>query len=367
MSSLTDAITQPITAYFDYAGTDQAINAQRGALKRLQEIKPDDANALAQKFDIERYKKGFSTQEENDPLYAKLREQGAQSILDSLLQDASGNTVGDQSLSKLSAESDANDKQLQPFIQTLFDKAKAELDAGATLPPEFQAELVKAGLERAGTAGNNLDGSASAGTNVRRLLGSEGLALSNQRTAMGANILDAAQKLRESRANILTNLITLDNNLRNAKAARGGAAATLGNSTIPGIGLTGADAANIHAGNIDQRNKVTMAKGQLSALARLNENQMISNEVKAGTNLVATVASMFMGGGLGGMGGGMGGMMGGAGGAAGGAGGGTGLNFLSGFMSPQGVGGGSGGSTANGTGTTNGINWSFLNGLLNKQ
>lgn len=312
---------------------NQANNQLRDAINSLKPYKIDELKTLASDTDIDRYKRQFETQAEVDPRYAQLRDKGAQGILDALNADRSGQTIADKSLATLSSDLDAEHPETQALIDKLVERANADLDAGATLPPEFQSELIRAGLEHAGGTGYSIDGRGAAGTNIRGLLGSEGLALKERREAEARTNVNAAEQLRARRASVLEGLATLDNNLRGAKVLRASGASQLGNATVPALGLTGADVTGISMSNTDLWNQKQMARGQIRAQNKMNDAQHWISAGKAwGRMLQPTTYAGLGDGGMGGMGGG----------EAGGAAASSGMSGMQGMEAGGGYGGGGG-------------------------
>jgi hypothetical protein len=183
----------------------------------------------------------------------------------------------------------------------LIKQANADLANGASLPPSFQAELVKAGLENAGTAGGNASSSGAAGTNIRQLLGLQGIQLQQSRANEAQNLMGTASNLQGARQATLTNLATLDDNLRQQRFNRGYAAAQLGSSSIPTIGLSGGDAVNMDIGNINQKNQVTLGMGGLDAQKALVNGQMWQSIIGSGSNAIGSILGGMGGGAAGGM------------------------------------------------------------------
>jgi hypothetical protein len=292
------------SAYLTWDAQDSALDAQEAALKKLKTIDIDEMKDLASETDIDRFRKQFEVQRDIDPRFAALRDKGAGNLLRALSDDASGQQYSDTTLKALGEDLEAERPVTQRLIDQLIERAEADLSAGATLPPEFQGELIKAGLERAGARGEAIDGRGVAGTEIRRLLGSEGLALKERREAGALAKVGAAENLRARRSQVLSELAQLDNNLRGAKVNRAAGAIATGSAAVPAVGLTGADAVNMSLSNLDLKNQVTLGLGNIKAQKRLAEGQMYSSMLSSGTNFI---------GGLMGGGGGMGGMLGGSG------------------------------------------------------
>jgi hypothetical protein len=97
------------------------------------------------------------------------------------------------------------------------------------------------------------------------LLGSEGLALKERRENNARTNLSAAEMLKERRASALAGLLEMDNNFRGSKLTRAAGAQAIGLSTVPAIGITGADAINLSKENTNLANQITMSKGNIAA------------------------------------------------------------------------------------------------------
>lgn len=306
-------------AYLNWDATDSALDSMETALKKQKSIDIDEMKRLASETDMARFREMLQFQGEADPQFAQLRNKGAAGLLRVLMQDATGQHLSDTAIKQMGEDLAGERESTQRLIDVLIERAEADLAAGATLPPEFQAELIQAGLERAGGRGESIEGRGAAGTEIRRLLGREGLALRGAREASALQSVSAAEALRARRASVLQDLAVLDNNLRGAKAIRAGGAVTVGSQAMPAIGLTGADAVNLSLQNLNQENQNRLALGNIYAQKRLAEGAMYSGLLGSGTSAITSI--------LGGMGGG---------------GGGGGINLGAGAqVSPDSAGGGS--------------------------
>jgi hypothetical protein len=143
-----------------------------------------------------------------------------------------------------------------------------------------------------------MTGQGAGGSNVRTLLGSAGINLQQQRAAEARADTSSAQSLQQQRQNILGNLATLDNNIRGAKMQRAAGAAQLGSSSIPNIGLSGADVTNMDVSNVNLANQKTMALAGLSAQKDVAKGQMVSSIISQGTGLGSQLLGGMGGGGM---------------------------------------------------------------------
>lgn len=127
----------------------------------------------------------------------------------------------------------------------LVDAALKELSAGATLPPDVQAELVKAGLEKSGMVTGSASPKGFGGQMIRQLIGQAGLQLQQQRQERATNLLTGAQNLEQSRQQLLTQLFpNLANTQLNTLAGTQNVL-TQSNQLMAPAGLTGNDVANL--------------------------------------------------------------------------------------------------------------------------
>lgn len=275
------------SAYMSNKGAQAAIGAQKNGLNALQPLDADELSKIASEGDLKQYQAGFKTQRDVDPATASMRTRGAQELLHSLGIDISGKSLADVSLKERAADLSAEKESTQSIIADLIDRAKADLDAGATLPPEFQAELVKSGLESAGKGGLSIEGKGQAGVDIRRLLGSEGLALKERREANALRGLGGAEALRTRRSNALADIIQQDNLLRDAKFNRTGQLAKMGYGAIPKIGLSGEDLVRISAQNTEFENNRIMGKANLKAQSKASNAGMWSGIIGAGGSAIS--------------------------------------------------------------------------------
>lgn len=250
-------------AYFSNSGKQNAISDQEKALNNLQGLNIPSLQSLASSADIQKYQQQFQEQAAIDPGYAALRNSGAAGMLTQLSSDASGNSLADQALNTEAGGSAST-------IQQLMSQASDELAAGATLPPSFQAELVRSGLETAGQGGLATNGNGAAGTGIRTLLGSAGLQLQQQRQQQAEGMMSTADAA-------LNDLASMSNQLTQSKMNRALTASGVGNAALPSIGLSGQDVTGMSEANTNLKNQQTLGTGNLQAQSALGNAQMWSS------------------------------------------------------------------------------------------
>lgn len=281
-----------------------AANAQSAGYDALEYIDIDKMSDTALAGDRKRFENQFKLQKDIDPTVAGLREEGAKGMLEGLKDDGGANDL----LRQLTEEGQTDSPKRTALINQLFDQAQGELDAGATLPPEFQAELVRSGLEKTGAAGTT--GSGAAGVESRTLLGRAGLDLQAHRRDQAATLLSTADALKQRRAAILADTLGTSNSVKNQTQARQANAYSIGAAGVPQAGLAGADLVNLNLANLQQQNQATLGKAGVKsnlALANGAANQAIIGGVASGVTTAIGGVGGGGGGGIMGMAGGGGG------------------------------------------------------------
>ena len=233
----------------------------------FENLDPEKINKLATAADIKNAKARLALQKELDPeLYAARQE--AESKIRADLKDlgVTSDKVADQAVQEaLSGTSTAEQGK-----QKLIDAALEQLKLGATLPPDVQAELVKAGLEKGGMVVGAASPKGIGGQITRQLLGSAGIALQQQRQSQAAGLLGQAQNLENSRAQLLGTLFPNLASTQLAKTAGTQAILNQINSTMAPVGLTGGDVTNLWLSRVGASANMAREQAQAQALAGTN-------------------------------------------------------------------------------------------------
>lgn len=264
------------SAYLSYKAQQSAIGAQESALNNLKQVNIPAINQLASSEDLTKYQADFLAQANIDPQFAALRSQGASSVLSALTDNANPNSNTNKGAAALAQSTLNNVAPTQSVISGLISQAQQELNAGATLPPAFQAELVRSGLAQGGASGTGVTGEGATGVGVRTLLGSAGINLEAERQQQAEAAAGSAGTLESQQNQALSELTQLSASLNASKAALGGGAVGMANASMPSIGLSGTQDANIAVGNTNQQNQNTLAAGNLNAQGALAQGQMWS-------------------------------------------------------------------------------------------
>lgn len=189
---------------------------------------------------------------------------------------------------------------LSTGMQDMLDAAHKELQAGATLPADLQAELIQSGLQVGGQAmpGGGARGTGAGGTILSTVLGQAGQQLQFQRQQSASNLLQSASALNTARQNILSNLFP---NLKNAQlsnlSANAGAFG-VSNAAMPTSGISGSDAANIWLNRIGAQNDLSLQRAQVAATGKLGTAQAQNEQTANWMNLASTVSGQNLANGV---------------------------------------------------------------------
>lgn len=285
-------------AYVKKSAADKAAHAQKAALNGQKKILEEElsyskVNQQAVAAERQRAKERIALQEEIDPELAQLRQLGKQKLLEQAkLPDASQQSV--QVANQLFAEFQKPDQGLDKLKDQIINKAQEDLSRGATLPPEYQAELVRAGITAGSQAGLRT-AQSTIGGKVTQALGSAGVNLEQQRTQEAAGLAGVASNLESSRARLLSSIFPT---ISSSEATQRGIAAStfgIGEQTLPQAGLTGQEAANLQINKGNTLMKIRGKRGAISAQQALAAGEANAAYVKAGTSFASSALGAYAG------------------------------------------------------------------------
>lgn len=290
-------------AYAKKSAADKAATAQKNALKGQQRILKDELsferiNQAATDADELRANNRKELQQRIDPELAQLRQLGKERLLEEANRP-NASLESTQVAKTLFEENKDADPRLTALKDSIIQRAQQELSAGATLPPEFQSELVRAGVEQGSQAGFRVDSKTVGGT-IARALGLGGIQLQQQRQQQAAGLAGAATNIQESRANILASIFP---SIKAAEEERRKNALTdfgIGESTLPESGLTGREAASIQQNRGNTLLKIRGERGKVSAQQALAAGEANAAYIGAGTSFVTSALGAYGSGGGGG-------------------------------------------------------------------
>jgi hypothetical protein len=285
-----------------------ATNAQINALRQQRDfvfnnLNPNVVNAQSTAADVQNAQARLALQGQIDPalLQQRYQAEAAQGAQLDQLGRQSGQVMNAATSEALAGTPGANEAKSK-----LIDAALGNLKAGATLPPDVQAELVKAGLEQSGMVTGAASGKGVGGQLLRTIIGQAGINLQMQRQQQAAQLATTASNLDATRQNILQGLFP---RLASTQLSNlGGAQSVLNNSNslMPQAGLTGSDVANIWLARVGATNQLSQSAADAQARNSIGQGQIWGNAVGgAGTALgnaipLSTVSGWINGGGGGG-------------------------------------------------------------------
>lgn len=257
-----------------------ATNAQIDALNKqkqwvFDQLNPGTVNAQALNADAVRARNRLALQGLIDPALLQQRYASEADIAKRAGELGSGDAADVSSAA--AQEALANDPKLKLAKQKLIDAALGQLDAGATLPPDVQAELVKAGLEQSGMTTGHASAKGVGGTILRTIIGSAGIQLQQQRQKQAADLVTTASNLEAQRQNILQSLFP---KLAQVQLANLGAQQSVlqqADSMVPQAGLGGSDIANIWLARVGATNQLTQSAANAASNAQMQLGQVYGN------------------------------------------------------------------------------------------
>ena len=244
----------------------KAASAQKDAIQEQEAIlrknlNPAALNRLAKETDRSRALSRIELQREVDPELADLREFSKQRLLELSKVDPA-TQQSQQVANQLFEENIQADPRIEALKDSIIQRAQEDFDLGATLPPEFQAELVRSGLQIGGQSGIGTS-SRSVGGVTSRLLGSAGVQLAQQRAQEGAALAGVADSLAQSRQRLLSNIFPTVKVQEDAQYGRAIQGLGIAESALPESGLSGTEAVNIE---IAKQKGLADTRGQLGAV-----------------------------------------------------------------------------------------------------
>lgn len=256
---------------------------------------PDWLNNIAQKADTERAKGRIANQMEVDPELGKLRQLGKEQMLSQASIDE-GSKQSSQLADTLFNSTQNEDPQLAQLRKSLATQAQSELDAGANLPATYQAELMRAGLNRGSQAGIAMNKNSIGGP-LATVLGSAGIQLQKQRQEAAMNLANSSNSLYNSRINVLSSVFPKLRDLESQRRVEAAQNFQMADQAMPEYGLTGREMVNLEQSKNDKLNNLKMAKTNIQAQQQVNKGEYTGAMIGAAAKGVSSVAGGFSPGG----------------------------------------------------------------------
>jgi hypothetical protein len=281
-----------------------AYQAQRDAVRSLEGIDVRKAEQLIADKDMAHYTRTLGFFREQHPELAQARDTAMKELADTV-EGAREFFSEQERLFKQQVAEAAPDPIIDEIRKELLEQTQANLRRGAELPPQFQAELVKAGLE--GDVTGSRQGPLA--QRLGRMIGSAGLEMEAMRRQEAGMALQFDQAIQAARQGILGNLVSQAAQIPAQQAAFFGTTQQGIDSMIPNIGLKGADVFALEEANRELENQRKMTLAGLKAQDYISMGNRDASMIGRGAQLASSLGGM-MGGGMGGLFGGGGGMTG---------------------------------------------------------
>lgn len=250
------------------------------------ELEPGKVGAQSLAADIERAENRLALQGQIDPDLLAARYESSRDIRRRAQELGEGGAARVAEVTE--QEALAGVPGMQEAKKRLIDAALQELELGGSLPPDVQAELVKAGLETAGRTTGRATGAGIGGQLLRQIIGTAGLQLRRERQTQAANLATAAQNLETQRQNILQQLFPNLSavQLRNLGAQQ--AVFEQANQAVPEAGLGGTDVANIWLARVGATNQLAQSAADAAARGAMGQAQAWQQGLGAAIPLAAS-------------------------------------------------------------------------------
>lgn len=268
----------------------EALEKQRKFV--YDELDPDKLSAAALKADIARAHNRLALQKDTAPGLLALKGQAEQKISELVATLGAGSEAA-RVARQATEEAITGIKGMPTAKELLVDTAIKELQAGATLPPDVQAELVKAGLEKTGMVTGAASPKGIGGNLLRRVIGTEAIKLQGERQQRASGLLGQAQNLEQSRQQLLQTLFPNLSNMQTQQLAAAGGALQLSDQIAPEAGLKGTDIANLWLARVGATNQLAQSAADASARAGLAVAQAWQPAFGAGTQFISNQGSQL--------------------------------------------------------------------------
>lgn len=284
MGEIFGAVGSVAAAGISANAVKNATEAQIKALERqrkfvFNELDPARVGSAATAADRERIQNQLALQALVDPELLRQRYAAQAATSEQLEGLLSEESEAARVATQAAQEALAGAPRMQQAKEALIDAALRELQLGATLPPDLQAEIVQTGLQRSAATTGGPGGSGFGGNILTTALGSAGLQLQADRQQRAAGLLEAADNLERSRASILGSLFP---NLQSAGLSKLSAADTVFKTSaaaVPEAGLTGESVANLWLARVGATNQLAQQSADAAARGGFAQAQLLNTGI----------------------------------------------------------------------------------------
>jgi hypothetical protein len=269
---------------------------QLDAIKRQQQLvynslDPSVIGPQATSADVQRAQQQLALQGQIDPALLQTRYTAEGGLKNQLDQILASNAPADQ-VAKLAASTALTPTPgLNDVKNKLVDAALSDLKAGATLPPDIEAQIVQHGLEQSGMVTGKATAQGVGGTMLRTLFGTEGLKLQAQREAQASGLATSAQQLDTARSQVLGALFPNLTAQQTSKLAATGSTFGATQAAVPQAGLSGTDIANIWMARVGATNALTQSAANAASQGAQAQSAIWGNALGGATRAAPGVYS----------------------------------------------------------------------------
>lgn len=267
----------------------EAIEKQRQFV--FDQLDPAKIANKARQADTNRAQDRLRLQGIVDPELLKQRYDSQKQISDRL-----AGMTGDEAdkvASIATKEAIAGTPGLNDVKTKLIDAAMQELNAGATLPPDVQAELMQAGLERTGQMSGAATTEGFGGNILRQIIGTAAVQLKADRQQRATALAQAAQDMDVKRQAVLGQLFP---NLVNKSVSKLGAAQSVlgqSNQMVPEAGLGGTDIANLWLARVGATNQLAQSAADIASRGSIAQAGAIGKMVGGAASGASALMNKF--------------------------------------------------------------------------
>ncbi len=252
------------------------------------ELNPGKIGDAALGQDVQRTQNRLALQAQTDPALSRLRFQAQNQLLNQTGQIGQG--VEQDLANQAASEALQSGPATTDLKNRLIDAAMQELDLGATLPPDLQAELVQTGLEKSGMVSGAATPKGIGGTLVRKEIGSGAIKLQADRQARAAALAGTASQLDAQRQSILGSLFPNINSMKLANLGATSGALGVSNQMVPEAGLGGNDIANLWLARVGAANQLNQSAADTAARGTMGAAQAWGPAIGAATGYASANA-----------------------------------------------------------------------------
>lgn len=244
----------------------KAVDSQIRALKEQRQfvydnLDPSKVGPQVLQADSDAAANRLKLQQQIDPQLTQNRYDAEAKMSQGLAGLGSEKDISDLAKS----EATAGIAGMQNAKKMLVDRAIQQLQLGASLPPDVQAELVRTGLEKSGMVTGAATPRGIGGTLLRKVIGTEGVKLQQQREDSAKGLLTTAQGLENQRQSILQNLFPALAQTQLGNIAGSKTAFDTANNATPQAGLSGNDVLNLWLSRVGATGANIAKQGEVQA------------------------------------------------------------------------------------------------------